>query len=123
MKTKRFVYYQDGDMFIGWPEDFPDYRTQGKTLDELNENLKDLYKDVEALADVYTGRDEERYAQVKRILEKATELFKSPERAQHWFQTPKIALGGKSPSEYAQTEDGASEVEDLLGRLEWGVYS
>jgi hypothetical protein len=36
------IHYQDEDKFIGWFEDFPDYRTQGETLDELKENLNDI---------------------------------------------------------------------------------
>jgi hypothetical protein len=27
-------------------EDYPDYRTQGETLEQLQENLKDIYQDV-----------------------------------------------------------------------------
>jgi predicted RNase H-like HicB family nuclease len=46
METKKFMYYQDEDMFIGWLEDFPDYKTQGETLDELKENLKDIYEEL-----------------------------------------------------------------------------
>jgi predicted RNase H-like HicB family nuclease len=46
METKKFIYYQDDSMFIGWFEDYPDYKTQGETLDELKENLKDIYEDV-----------------------------------------------------------------------------
>lgn len=46
METKKFMYYQDEDMFIGWLEDFPDYKTQGETLDELEENLKDIYEEL-----------------------------------------------------------------------------
>lgn len=42
MKTK-FTYYKEGDMWIGWLEDYPDYRTQGESLSELKENLKDIY--------------------------------------------------------------------------------
>jgi hypothetical protein len=42
METKKFIYYQDEEKFIGWLEDFPDYRTQGETLDELKENLNDI---------------------------------------------------------------------------------
>ena len=26
METKKFVYYREEDMFIGWLEEFPDYR-------------------------------------------------------------------------------------------------
>ncbi|UCE20650.1 MAG: type II toxin-antitoxin system HicB family antitoxin [Gemmatimonadota bacterium] len=33
-------------MWIGWLEDFPDYRTQGQTLEELKENLKDIYDEL-----------------------------------------------------------------------------
>lgn len=46
MKTTKFVYYKEDDMFIGWLEEYPDYRTQGETLDELKENLLDIYNDL-----------------------------------------------------------------------------
>jgi predicted RNase H-like HicB family nuclease len=46
MDTLKFVYYQEGDMWVGWLEEFPDYRTQGASLDDLKENLKDLYQDI-----------------------------------------------------------------------------
>jgi predicted RNase H-like HicB family nuclease len=46
MDTKRFVYYQEGDMWIGWLEEYRDYRTQGETLEELKENLKDIYEEL-----------------------------------------------------------------------------
>jgi len=44
MEKKTFVYYQEDDMWIGWLEEFPDYRTQGDTLEELEENLIDIYQ-------------------------------------------------------------------------------
>ncbi|MBN1473343.1 MAG: hypothetical protein JW914_01890 [Syntrophaceae bacterium] len=46
MENKKFVYYQEDDMFVGWLEEFPDYKTQGETLDELKENLKDIYEEL-----------------------------------------------------------------------------
>ncbi len=46
MEYKKFIYYQDKEMFIGWLEDFPDYKTQGETLDELEDNLKDIYEEL-----------------------------------------------------------------------------
>ena len=45
-KTIKFEYWQDGDMWLGYLEEYPDYMTQGETLDELKENLKDLFKDL-----------------------------------------------------------------------------
>lgn len=46
MEKKKFVFYKDGDMWIGWLEEFPLYRTQGESLVELHENLKDIYGEV-----------------------------------------------------------------------------
>lgn len=46
MKTIRYMHWQDGDMWLGYLEDYPDYMTQGETLEELQENLKDLYDDL-----------------------------------------------------------------------------
>jgi predicted RNase H-like HicB family nuclease len=46
MKTTRFVYWQDNNMWLGYMEDYPDYRTQGESLEELQENLKDIYQDL-----------------------------------------------------------------------------
>ena len=46
METKKIVYCQDKDVWIGWLEEYPDYRTQGETLEELKENLKDFYADL-----------------------------------------------------------------------------
>ena len=46
MKTVRFVYWQDEEMWLGHFEEFPDYMTQGETLEELQQNLKDIYEDI-----------------------------------------------------------------------------
>jgi predicted RNase H-like HicB family nuclease len=46
METKRFVYYEENGMWIGWLEEFPDYRSQGESLDELKENLQDIYEEL-----------------------------------------------------------------------------
>ncbi len=46
METKKFIYYQENDIWVGWLEEYPDYRSQGATLDELKENLKDIYTEL-----------------------------------------------------------------------------
>lgn len=46
MKTLRYVYWQDGEMWLGYLEEFPDYMTQGQSVEELVENLKELYADL-----------------------------------------------------------------------------
>lgn len=42
--------------------------------------------------------------------------------ARDWLASPARSLSGRSPLEFAETEMGAREVEDLIGRLEHGVY-
>ncbi len=46
MKKVKYVYWQDEDWWLGYLEEYPDYMTQGMTLEELKENLRDLYKDL-----------------------------------------------------------------------------
>jgi len=42
---KRYIYWRDEKMWLGYPEEFPNYWTQGETEKELQENLIDLYQD------------------------------------------------------------------------------
>jgi predicted RNase H-like HicB family nuclease len=46
VQKKKFVCYEEDGMLIGWLEEFPDYRTQGETLDELQENLKQIFDEL-----------------------------------------------------------------------------
>jgi predicted RNase H-like HicB family nuclease len=46
MKSVRYVYWRDGDMWLGYLQDYPDYMTQGHTRKELQENLRAIYDDV-----------------------------------------------------------------------------
>ena len=46
MNTAHYVHWQDGDMWLGCLVEFPDYLTQGETLPELEENLRDLCQDL-----------------------------------------------------------------------------
>jgi hypothetical protein len=46
MNTARHVHWQNGGLWLGYFEDFPDYLTQGETVEELEENLRDLYRDL-----------------------------------------------------------------------------
>lgn len=46
MQTQKYIYWQDGDMWLGFFEEYPDYWTQGETREELEENLMDIYNDL-----------------------------------------------------------------------------
>lgn len=41
-----YIYWKDGEFWLGFLEEYPDYMTQGTTMDELKENLKDLFNDL-----------------------------------------------------------------------------
>ena len=44
--TVRYVYWQENDHWLGYLEQFPDYWTQGESLEDLKDHLKDLYEDL-----------------------------------------------------------------------------
>ena len=44
----EYTYWKDSDFFIGFINQYPDYETQGETLEELKENLRDLWQDLTA---------------------------------------------------------------------------
>jgi predicted RNase H-like HicB family nuclease len=46
MQTLKFVHWQEGEFFLGYLIDYPDYWTQGESLEDLKENLKDIYADI-----------------------------------------------------------------------------
>ena len=48
MERRQFTYWQDGEFFLGFLNEYPDYQTQGYSKEELIENLKDLLKDMES---------------------------------------------------------------------------
>jgi putative toxin-antitoxin system antitoxin component (TIGR02293 family) len=68
--------------------------------------------------------ESDRLLRAARLFGRALELFEGDrDGAVEWLTTPKRALGGASPIDVAKTELGSREVENLIGRLEHGVYS
>jgi putative toxin-antitoxin system antitoxin component (TIGR02293 family) len=58
-----------------------------------------------------------------RLVDHATDVFGDIEKARAWLKHPQYGLGGAVPLDYAETEIGAREVDNLLGRIDYGVYS
>ena len=46
MQSVKIVVWQDGDAWIGYLQEYPDYWTQGSSLDDLREHLKDLHAEL-----------------------------------------------------------------------------
>ncbi|HUU13372.1 MAG TPA: type II toxin-antitoxin system HicB family antitoxin [Terriglobia bacterium] len=59
MKTAKFTYWQDGDYYLGFLNDYPDYQTQGMSKQDLVKNLRDLLVDLESGEIPYIRKVEE----------------------------------------------------------------
>jgi len=59
MKVTKFTYWRDGDYFLGFLNDYPDYATQAKSKEELVRSLKDLLVDLESGEVPYVRKVEE----------------------------------------------------------------
>jgi putative toxin-antitoxin system antitoxin component (TIGR02293 family) len=72
----------------------------------------------------FSPEESERLARLALLFEAATELFEgNAEAAQAWMRSPHRVFGGKTPIELSRTEFGARLVEDVIGRLEYGVFT
>lgn len=65
----------------------------------------------------------DRLYRIARILALAIELTGDEENARSWLKQPQYGLGERIPLELLDTQVGADEVEDLIGRIEHGVLS
>lgn len=45
MDTLRYIRWQDGDMWLGYLENYPDYWTQGESIEDLENHLRDIRKE------------------------------------------------------------------------------
>ncbi len=71
----------------------------------------------------FKADESERLLRLARIFVRARQVLESEERARAWMFAKNRALGGATPLDFAKTEPGAREVENVLGRIEHGVFS
>lgn len=62
-------------------------------------------------------------ARLIRVVAHARDTFERNDIADEWLRSPNPALGNRIPIEMARTDTGAREVEAVLTRIEYGVYS
>ncbi len=70
-----------------------------------------------------TKEESDRLDRVRQLVRQATEVFESEETAREWLTHPQIGLSGFVPLDLADTGAGIREVENLLGRIDYGVYA
>lgn len=59
MRNVKYTFWQEGEFFLGYLNEYPDYSTQGYSKDELMENLKDLLINLESGEVPYVRKVEE----------------------------------------------------------------
>lgn len=59
MRTVKYTCWQDGEFYLGYLNDYPDYQTQAYSKEELIANLKDLLNDIESDEIPYLRKVEE----------------------------------------------------------------
>lgn len=109
---------------------------QKKTLHKISElsglSLKELSKLLPvSLRTIQRYNEEdllepsvsERALMITEVLAHGQRVFQSTDKLRHWLHTPSLALGNKTPLSLLDTSFGARMVTDLLGRIEYGVYS
>lgn len=100
-------------------------RASGLTLKELAEALDLSPRSLQRRR--RTGRlaryESDRLYRLARIVALADEFLGDHERAIRWLKRPNRALGGITPVAALDTELGARQVENILGRIAYGGVS
>jgi putative toxin-antitoxin system antitoxin component (TIGR02293 family) len=68
-----------------------------------------------------TPEQSDRLVRVARLIAVAEETFGSQGKANIWLRRPTAALGGDRPLDLLDTDEGARQVETLLGRIGHGI--
>jgi putative toxin-antitoxin system antitoxin component (TIGR02293 family) len=101
-------------------------RHLGISQEQLSELIylpkRTLHRRIEQ-GEVLKQDESERVLRLFRLYNRAVEVFADEERAARWFSSRPKALGGKTALEFMKTEPGARWVEEVLGRIEHGVFS
>ena len=91
-------------------------------LNVLKLTLRDLQQRI--VSRRLTPLESERLWRLAKVYKKSLDLFEgNAEQATAWLKTPQGALHDVSPLRCIVTEPGACEVEELIGRIEYGLLS
>jgi putative toxin-antitoxin system antitoxin component (TIGR02293 family) len=70
-----------------------------------------------------TVEETDKALRLARIAVQAERVFGAPEKAHRWLREPKRALQGETPLAYLASEAGARVVEEMLYRIEYGMFA
>ena len=113
----------------------PAARAQPDIVNELarhgytEKELSDLVVPKRTLArrrsdnELLTVEETDKALRLGRIATLAEKVFGDPAKAHRWLRKAKRSLGGETPVAFLASEHGARIVEEMLGRIEHGIYA
>ena len=125
---------------VSTQDDLIQLTREGLPSDILRELAKELHIDRQMVASVVgipvrtlsrrlssrsrlTPLESDRTVRFARVVAQAKDTFDDLSKAAHWLQTPNRILKGRRPIDLLDTDAGIQEVETVLGRIAYGVYS
>jgi putative toxin-antitoxin system antitoxin component (TIGR02293 family) len=76
-----------------------------------------------AMREPLTVEETDKALRLERIAVQAERVFGAADKAQRWLRKPKRELSGETPIAYLASEAGARVVEEMLFRIEHGIYA
>jgi putative toxin-antitoxin system antitoxin component (TIGR02293 family) len=70
-----------------------------------------------------TPEESDKLCRITRITARAAETLNTQEDASAWLREPNGALAGRAPLDLLRSGEGAILVEQILGRIDHGVYT
>jgi putative toxin-antitoxin system antitoxin component (TIGR02293 family) len=70
-----------------------------------------------------TIEETDKALRLERIAALADRVFGNAAKAGRWMRKAKLSLAGKTPVEFLASESGARQVEEMLYRIEHGMFA
>jgi putative toxin-antitoxin system antitoxin component (TIGR02293 family) len=77
----------------------------------------------QAAGELLTVEETDKAMRLERIAVQAERVFGDAEKAHRWLRKPKRALKGETPLAYLASEAGARVVEEMLHRIDHGMFA
>jgi len=89
----------------------------------LGLKIRTLSRRFEKPSEKLNAEESEKVIRLARIYLESLDIFKDVNKVGQWLNRPNRALGGQPPISFLDSDIGAEEVMDVLGRIKDGVYS
>jgi putative toxin-antitoxin system antitoxin component (TIGR02293 family) len=95
---------------------------QSEIAEKIGIPLRTLTRRMSSDA-LLTPAESDRTVRLAQVYATAVETFGDSEKAVSWLKTPNRVLRGAAPIDQLDTDPGVREVEEVMGRIAYGVYS